>query len=245
MGTIRSALKALSKRRPLRPQALCKGQRGMAVVMAVAVVLLVTTAALELHVNERNNLLNAAGMRDRITLDQMAASGVNLAMAVLVKDRMDSESDSLQEDWADPETMATLVEELPFENGKLEVKITDELAKIQINALVDFPGATAFNEKQHQLWDRFAGNLLSVYELLGDEVGEMEDTDAPTVINSVKDWLDKDDDITSINSAESDYYEELDPPYACKNGPFDDISEVGWSKASRRSCSTASPGRWD
>jgi general secretion pathway protein K len=198
----------------------------MAVVMAVAVVLLVTTAALELHVNERNNLLNAAGMRDRITLDQMAASGVNLAMAVLVKDRMDSESDSLQEDWADPETMATLVEELPFENGKLEVKITDELAKIQINALVDFPGATAFNEKQHQLWDRFAGNLLSVYELLGDEVGEMEDTDAPTVINSVKDWLDKDDDITSINSAESDYYEELDPPYACKNGPFDDISEV-------------------
>jgi general secretion pathway protein K len=226
MGTIRSALKALSNIRPHLQAVPYKGQRGMAVVMAVAVVLLVTTAALELHVNERTNLLNAAGMRDRITLDQMAASGVHLAMAVLVKDRMDSESDSLQEDWADPETMATLVEELPFEKGKLEVKIFDELSKIQINALVDFPGATAFNEKQHQIWDRFAGNLLSVYELLGDEIGEMEETDAPTVINSVKDWIDKDDDITSINSAESDYYEELDPPYACKNAPFDAISEV-------------------
>ncbi|MEJ2662076.1 MAG: type II secretion system minor pseudopilin GspK [Desulfobacteraceae bacterium] len=226
MGTVRSALKALSNNRPHLQAVPYKGQRGMAVVMAVAVVLLVTTAALELHVNERTNLLNAAGMRDRITLDQMAASGVHLAMAVLVKDRMDSESDSLQEDWADPETMATLVEELPFEKGKLEVKIFDELSKIQINALVDFPGATAFNEKQHQIWDRFAGNLLSVYELLGDEIGEMEETDAPTVINSVKDWIDKDDDITSINSAESDYYEELDPPYACKNAPFDAISEV-------------------
>jgi general secretion pathway protein K len=226
MGAIRSALKAFSHMKPHAAVAQHKQQRGMAVVMVVAVVLLVTTAALELHVNERTNLLNAAGMRDRITLDQMAASGVHLAMAILVKDRMDSESDSLQEDWADTETMASMIDELSFEKGKLEVKIFDELSRIQINALVDFPGATAFNEKQHQIWERFAGNLLSIYELLGDEVGEMEETDAPTVINSVKDWLDKDDDITSINSAETDYYEELDPPYACKNGPFDHVSEV-------------------
>jgi general secretion pathway protein K len=226
MRTIRSALKAFSRMKPHALVARRRQQRGMAVVMAVAVVLLVTTAALELHVNERTNLLNAAGMRDRITLDQMAASGVHLAMAILVKDRMDSESDSLQEDWADTETMATMMDELSFEKGKLEVKIFDELSRIQINALVDFPGATAYNEKQHQIWERFAGNLLSLYELLGDEAGEMEETDAPTVINSVKDWLDKDDDITSINSAETDYYEELDPPYACKNGPFDHVSEV-------------------
>ncbi len=229
MRMIRTALSAFAKMRSHRSFPGCGRQRGMAVVMAVAVVLLITTVALELHVNERANLLNAAGMRDRITLDQMAESGINLAMAILVKDRMDSESDSLQEDWADPETMATLVDELQFEKGKLEVKIYDELSRIQINALVDFPGATAFNEKQHQIWERFSGNLLSLYELLGDELGkmgEMEDTDTTTIINSVKDWLDKDDDITSINSAESDYYEELDPPYECKNGPFDHISEV-------------------
>ena len=204
-----------------------RAQRGMAVVMTMAVVLLVATAALELHINERTNLLNAAAMRDRITLDQMAASGINLAMAVLVKDRQDSESDSLQEDWADEETMAALVEQLPFEKGKLVVKISDEMAKIQINALVQFPEATQFSEKQRQIWERFANNLLSIYELLGDEVGEMEDTDAMTIINSVKDWLDKDEDIiTGLNGAESDYYQELDPPYECKNGPFDHISEV-------------------
>ena len=226
MGTIRYLLKTLSNMRSHLPAALHKGQRGMAVIMAVSVVLLITTAALELHVNERTNLLNAAGMRDRVTLDQMATSGVNLAMAVLIKDRMDSESDSLQEDWADPETMATLAEELQFEKGKLEIKIYDELAKIQINALVDFPEATTFNDKQHQIWNRFAGNLLSAYELLGDEMGDLEETDAPAVIDSIKDWLDKDDDITGINSAETDYYEDLDPPYACKNAPFDDISEV-------------------
>lgn len=202
-------------------------QSGIAVVMALAVVLLVASAALELHINERTNLLNAAAMRDRITLDQMATSGINLAMAVLVKDRLESESDSLQEDWADSDTMKAMVEQLAFEKGNLDVKIYDEMAKIQINALVKFPEATEFNEKQRRLWERFANNLLSVYELLGDEIGDMEETDPTTIIDSVKDWLDKDEDIiTGLNGAESDYYEDLDPPYKCKNEPFDHLSEV-------------------
>jgi general secretion pathway protein K len=227
MGILKSGRTSLPKLIIRSGATQRRAQRGMAVVMTMAVVLLVATAALELHINERTNLLNAAAMRDRITLDQMATSGINLAMAVLVKDRQDSESDSLQEDWADEETMAALVEQLPFEKGKLVVKISDEMAKIQINALVQFPEATQFNEKQRQIWERFANNLLSIYELLGDEVGEMEDTDPMTIINSVKDWLDKDEDIiTGLNGAESDYYQELDPPYECKNGPFDHISEV-------------------
>jgi general secretion pathway protein K len=29
-----------------------------------------------------------------------------------------------------------------------------------------------------------------------------------------------------LSGAESDYYEDLDPPYACKNGPFDHLSEI-------------------
>jgi general secretion pathway protein K len=202
-------------------------QQGLAVVMAVAVVLLVATAALQLHINERTNLLNAAAMRDRITLDQMATSGIHLAMLVLVKDRLDSEADSLQEDWADDQTMAGFVDQMAFEKGQLNVKIFDELARIQINALVQYPDGTQFNEKQRQIWQRFSDNLLSIYELLGDEVPEIQATDSETIINSVKDWIDSDEDIiTGLNGAESDYYEGLDPPYACKNAPFDDLSEV-------------------
>ena len=202
-------------------------QRGLAVVMAVAVVLLVASAALQLHINERTNLLNAAAMRDRVTLDQMATSGIHLAMLVLVKDRLDSESDSLQEDWADDQTMSAFVDQMAFEKGKLTVKIFDEMARIQINALVQYPEGTQFNEKQRLIWQRFSDNLLSIYELLGDEVPEIQETDSETIINSIKDWLDSDEDIiTGLNGAESDYYEELDPPYSCKNGPFDDLSEV-------------------
>ena len=48
------------------------------------------------------------------------------------------------------------------------------------------------------------------------------------IINSLKDWLDSGDDdaITGLSGAESDYYEGLEPPYSCKNGPIDDLGEV-------------------
>jgi general secretion pathway protein K len=200
----------------------------MAVVMVMAVVLLLVTVALELHLNERDNLLNAAAMRDRMILQEMVKSGVQLAEVVLVKDRQESEADSLQEDWADPETLAVLTETIPFDQGELQVQIMDELGKIQINALVQFPEGVEFNPNQYKLWENFSSKLFSAYELIEDAEDLLEDTDPLTIINSVKDWLDSGDDeaITGLNGAESDYYEDLDPPYECKNGPFDHLSEI-------------------
>jgi general secretion pathway protein K len=197
---------------------------GMAVIMALSVVLLLVTAALELHINERNNMFNAAMLRDRTTLTEMAAAGIHLGMAMLIKDRLDSEADSLQEDWADGQTIDSMLAELPFDQGKIELKIIDELSKIQINSLVKFPEGQQFNEQQRLMWVRFSTALLNL-----DEIQEREeDTDPLTIIHSLKDWLDSGDDeaITGLSGAESDYYESLDPPYECKNGPFDHLSEV-------------------
>lgn len=202
--------------------------RGLAVVMALALILLLATVSLELHINERTNLLNSAAMRDRLNLNQMTVSGIHLAMAVLIKDRLDSEADSLQEDWADEENLDGLLAEIPFDQGRLSVKIIDELGKVQINALVQFPEGRQFNVNQRNLWERFTDQFLSLYKLLDDSEAGLIDTDPLTIINSIKDWLDSGDDdaITGLSGAESDYYEELDPPYACKNGPFDHLSEV-------------------
>ena len=198
---------------------------GIAVIMALSVVLLLVTTTLELHINERDNLLNAAVFKNRMILDQMTASGIQLGMAVLVKDRLESEADSLQEDWADPETLAAYLEAVPFEDGQLSVTIIDEMGKIQINALVSFPEGRQFNEAQRKMWERFTLLLL----VLDDEQQEaLEETDPLSIIYSIKDWLDSGDDdaITGLSGAESDYYQSLDPPYECKNGPFDHLSEV-------------------
>jgi len=113
--------------------------------------------------------------------------------------------------------------DIPFEQGKLHVTIADEMAKIQLNSLVYWngPNTFQFNESQHQLWSRFLDLILSKEESL-------QETEAPMIINSIKDWLDSGDDdaITGLNGAESDYYEALDPPYTCKNDRFAHISEL-------------------
>jgi len=212
--------------------------RGIAVVMALSTMLLVVTAALELHISQRDNMLNAAVMRDRATLEQMAASGIHLAMAMLIKDRMESETDSLQEDWADADSIAATLGEIPFEEGKLEVTVADEMGKIQINALVKFPEGQQMVSPQRDLWERFGLLLMSSLENAEETDGpgnisdKDEDNDPLTIINSIKDWLDSGDDdaTTGLSGAESDYYEGLEPPYSCKNGPFDFLSEVALVK---------------
>jgi general secretion pathway protein K len=205
-------------------------QRGMALLVTLTVITLLMTAGLHLNRQVRKSLETAATHRDQLIMNEMAISGVHAAMAVLIKDRQDSEADSLLEDWASEEAMAAVMEALPFETGSLKVAIADERAKIQVNALVSFPEGQQWNPDQHTLWERFAKRLLDAFTLL-EEV-EMADTDTATIINSIKDWLDSGDDdaTTGLSGVESDYYESLDPPYACKNGPFSHLDEVSLVK---------------
>jgi general secretion pathway protein K len=205
-------------------------ERGMALLMTLTVIVLLMTAGLFLNRQVRKSLETAATQRDQLIMNEMALSGVNLAMDMLIKDRQDSEADSLQEDWASEEAIATALSALPFETGTLKVAISDERAKIQVNALVNFPEGRQFNADQHTLWERFAKRLLDLYST--DDQVDVDDTDTATIINSVKDWLDSGDDdaITGLSGAESSYYEDLDPPYACKNGPFTDLDEVSLVK---------------
>jgi general secretion pathway protein K len=91
---------------------------------------------------------------------------------------------------------------------------------------------------QRDLWERFGLLLMSSLENAEetDPPGNISDTDEDndplTIINSIKDWLDSGDDgaTTGLSGAESDYYEGLEPPYSCKNGPFDFLSEVALVK---------------
>ena len=46
-----------------------------------------------------------------------------------------------------------------------------------------------------------------------------------TVIDSILDWRDPNRD-HRLNGAEEDYYRGLDPPYSCKDGPFDVVEEL-------------------
>jgi general secretion pathway protein K len=195
--------------------------RGIALLITISVTTILVAAALEYNRRARFAVISTAAMRDHFTMTNMAASGVYAAMALLVKDKSESNVDSLQEDWANPEKIDEILEEISFDRGKLSVTITDELSKIQVNALVTFPDSRGFNQSQVLLWDRYL-------RYIGSEDQLKDDSDPVAIVNSVKDWLDSGDDdaTTGLSGAESNYYEDLDPPYASRNGPIPDLNEL-------------------
>lgn len=195
--------------------------KGMALLITLSVITVLIATSLELNRRARVAVFSAAAVRNRHTLAIMASSGINIAMAMLVKDIMDSEIDSIQEDWADPDKISTILSSISFDDGSVTVKISDELGRIQANALVTFPDSRIFNESQRVLWDRFL-RLFIPPDLFETE------SNPTAIICSAKDWLDSGDDdaITGLNGAESGYYQNLDPGYPCKNGLFSDLSDL-------------------
>jgi general secretion pathway protein K len=196
-------------------------ERGIALLMTLAFITLAISVALETNRQSRLALENTGAVRARLAVGQMATAGVHGAMAVLVQDRTTSATDHLKETWADAEKLQEALAPIAFDGGRLEVRIVDEMARIQVNALVDFPQSRSFNPQQQQILLRLIEQLRQKHEMQGDPT-------ATDMVNAIKDWLDTGDDdaISGLNGAETDYYQNLDPPYAARNGPMRHIGEL-------------------
>ena len=200
-------------------RSILSNNRGVAILVTIAVITILIAITLELNRKARYVIASTAAIRDKYTLSHIASSGVNAAVALLVKDKLESEIDSIQEDWADPDKIALLLSDIPFEDGEIKLKISDELGRIQVNALVVYPDGSDFNESQKNLWNRFLQLIFFEREL-------PEKIEPSCIINSVKDWLDFDDSITGLNGAESEYYQDSDTPYSCRNAPLSDLNQL-------------------
>jgi general secretion pathway protein K len=210
-------------KQPTRPigSTVLNNRRGVAILVAIGVVAVLLTAGLALNRRIRGSVTGALLARQQVVLSEMAVSGVHAAMVMLINDRKENDTDTLQEDWANPEKVAEMMALIADDEGSIDVRITDERGKIQVNALVKFPEGQQFSASQRFLWERLLDQVFSLLEAEPDSEPNM-------IINSLKDWLDSGDDeaITGLSGAESDYYEGLEPPYSCKNGPFDHLGEV-------------------
>lgn len=206
-----------------------KNNQGIAILITITVITLLITVAMELNRRSQAAVDHTALTRSRTTLSEMANSGIQIGMALLVRDKIDGEAvDSLQEEWADPTVIETALEDIPFDEGKLGLVISDELARIQINALVKFPEGREYNQQQMLMWQDFLhwARLVAIAE----EVEGLDDDDTlpNAIVSSMKDWLDSGDDdaIDGVSGAESSYYQDQEIPYNCQNGPFNHVSEL-------------------
>ncbi len=186
---------------------LLNNQRGIALLLTLVVLVLLTAVIVEFDHGARINLITAGNFRDGIQATYLAKAGATAARAVLKDDAKRVESakyDGLDEFWATP------FPPYPVGEGFVSVEITDEAGKIDVNRLAD--GGTGRDDARAML-----RRLFAVLELDADA--------AETIAQSIEDWVDENDD-QGFNGAEDFYYQRLSPPYRCKNGPMDTISEL-------------------
>jgi len=197
------------------------GQNGIAVLLTVTIISLLFIMTFEVSRTIHNSSDITASLRDDTELTMMAESGISLAMAVLSKDKKETVSDTLQESWADPDTMSDIAGLLIFDEGEVTLEITDEMGKIQVNSLLSHYPGTQFNQTQRKLWERMLDLIISRDK-------SQDERDPTAIIESLKDWLDAGDGdaVTGFNGAESEYYQDLTPPYKSKNGPIDSLEEL-------------------
>jgi len=200
-------------------------KRGVALLITLSVTTLLVTMALEYNRRARYVVIAAAAARDYLTMTEMANAGVQVAMAILARDKTQNDTDTPLDDWADPEKIAEALKAFPFEAGQLSLVIEDELGKIQVNSLIEQPNGQKFNESQRTLWERFLQYYADRKEL---KLDLKDDSEPQAIINSLKDWMDSGDDdaITGLSGAEMSYYQDKEPPYPCRNGPLTDLNEL-------------------
>lgn len=184
--------------------------RGVALIITILMLSIIVVLTLEFNRSMRENLHIAVNSKDTIMLNYLARSGYNLGLAVLDEDNR--ESDSFHDEWALLKMYSSSSNQL-FNEGRFQVEITDLTGRIQINNLVNRNGT--YNDSQKEL-------LLRLLLLLAPDLYEEEVED---IIDNIKDWIDTDDEPTRFG-AEDLYYQSLEKPYSCSNGPLKSVEEL-------------------
>ncbi len=177
------------------------GERGVALVLVLGVVLMLSILAIGFSFTMQVEVKLAALRRQQVKAEALARAGVELARYLLWLDmdpEYDDGADSLLDVWADnPDWLRN--HELG--EGVINVVIRPEESRIDLNTIPP----------------ELLREILFRYDL--------EESEVSTIVDSIGDWIDV-DNVTKLNGAEDDDYLRFDPPYECKDGPFDSVEEL-------------------
>lgn len=127
--------------------------------------------------------------------------------------------------WANEELAGILsgAVNVPVGDGYCAITVVGEQGKINVNGLKSPTG---------QLVRPRVDQMLRLIDLLNSQYPG-ENPISYGVVAAIIDWTDPDEDVTVLPSvrgenagAEDDYYQSLDTPIHCKNGPFDVLGEL-------------------
>jgi general secretion pathway protein K len=193
---------------PLISKKSLPDSRGVALIMVLWVMVILSVVALEFSFAMRTEITITKNHKEDLQRYAMAEGGVQRAIAELIykhDPRTQQMKKTLSLEEISPEQQEWVADGRPytvsFDQGSCEIRIMSEAGKININLVSE-------------------SLLRKVIGQLGLE-GEARDV----VVDSILDWRDP-NDLYRANGAENDYYLSLKEPYYCKNGNLDAIEEL-------------------
>lgn len=187
----------------LRP---CRGQSGVALVLVVWILAILSIVAGEFIFSSRLRILVERNRRDQDQSYALAVAGYHAALEDLGKDLVSSsrgeEGELLLHAKRGDEGEPAERSDEPLGEGTYSFRIQDEDGKIDINS-------------------QRRPSLIALLKEAGHTPGQERDI----LVDSILDWVDTNRD-HRLNGAEEDYYRSLEQPYSCKDGPFDTAGEL-------------------
>lgn len=195
-----------------------KNNRGMALLVVLVVIALLTTMLTEMAFSTLVDLRLTETFRDTTRAYYLAKGGINAGRMIIQDD--DNGYDGHDELWH------LGVVNYPVGDGIVTVRINDQDGKLGINALV------SDNTPETLMVDRFY-RLFTALDL--NDLGDPAELTAALI-----DWLDKGDNpyteiLTDgsdipVAGAENEYYQGLAQPYPVKNGRLETLEELALVK---------------
>ncbi len=205
-------------------------QSGMALVLALLVVAIVTAISVELSWRFDLAITRAENRWYGVQANAYLKGAEEFAFMALKFDKEEDNRKGVQVDSLD-EFWAAQAAEFPTDEGWVSGRLEDAQARFNINQLrakVDDKARRSAEIYKHFTAPqrRFIRLLQSVN--LGDEESPLylDSTTAQNITEAVIDWLDNDANVTGFGGAESDFYGQLDPPYTVPNGPMASVTEL-------------------
>jgi len=192
----------------LTPNFELRGSRGIALIMVLWVIAILSVVALEFCFAMRTEVNMAKNFRDELQSYALAQGQVQRAIAELIyrhDARIQQMRKNLKPEEVPPEKREWITDGRPYllPSGQeaCEVRIMGEAGKVNINFVSE----------------------STLRKIIGQSGLEVDKRDI--VVDSILDWRDP-DDLYRINGAENDYYQSLKEPYNCKNGNLDAVEEL-------------------
>lgn len=181
-----------------------KNESGFALILTLVVTALMVAVVVEMIHQVYVDTSLSRGFRDGQQASILAESGATGAATLLQLGLSNQAYTSLSDQWATPL-------KLEDDAGLLEITISEESGKININDLVQGNG-------------EYEPFILAALKRLGTRLEIQEDA-----WGSVADWIDS-NDLPRSGGVESPYYRTLKPPYNARNGKLMTLTELSLVK---------------